>query len=218
VVAGRPVGSVTFVEDDITASTLEPATFDLIVSFEVLEHVARPADAFAAMARLLRPGGVMFHDYNPFFSTIGGHSLSTLDLPWGHARLSDDDVERYLREMRPAEVEQALRFYRDSLNRMTLADLRDAIAGAGLESVAIIPWHQRSLLARQPRRSSPRSGPSIRGSRSRTCWRPSSWSSPESRARQDQRRPRSCQVNRSNPTDRSRNPDSTTSSWGWRVA
>jgi SAM-dependent methyltransferase len=145
--AGQPEGSVTFVEDDVTSSTLEPGSFDLIVSFEVLEHVSKPDDAFAAMARLLRPGGVLYHDYNPFFSMIGGHSLATLDLPWGHARLSDDDVERYLREIRPAEAEQALRFHRESLNRMTLADLRDALHGAGLESTAIIPWFQRSLLA-----------------------------------------------------------------------
>lgn len=144
--ADLPSGSVTFVEDDITTSTLEPGSFDLIVSFEVLEHVQRPPDAFAAMARLLRPGGVMVHDYNPFFSAIGGHSLATLDLPWGHARLDAEDVARYLREIRPAEAEQALRFYRDSLNRMTQADLRAGIAGAGLELLAVIPWHQRALL------------------------------------------------------------------------
>jgi SAM-dependent methyltransferase len=144
--AGRPEGSVTFVEDDITASTLEPGSFDLIVSFEVLEHLQRPNDAFAAMARLLKPGGLMYHDYNPFFSSIGGHSLVTLDLPWGHARLDPEDVERYLREIRPAEAEQALRFYRDSLNRMTLVDLDAAIAAAGLEPIAVIPWFQRSLV------------------------------------------------------------------------
>ena len=144
--AGVPPGAVTFMEDDITASTLEPGSFDLIVSFEVLEHVQRPRDAFAAMARLLRPGGVMYHDYNPFFSSIGGHSLATLDLPWGHARLDDADVERYLADIRPAEAEQALRFYRESLNRMTQADLRSEIAAAGLELVAVIPWYQRALL------------------------------------------------------------------------
>lgn len=144
--AGRPEGSVTFVEDDVTISALETASFDLIVSFEVLEHLQRPGDAFAAMARLLRPGGVAYHDYNPFFSSIGGHSLATLDFPWGHARLDGDDVERYLREIRPTEAEQALRFYRGSLNRMTLADLRSAISAAGLELVALIPWYQRSLL------------------------------------------------------------------------
>jgi SAM-dependent methyltransferase len=130
--AGRPEGSVTFV--------------DLIVSFEVLEHLQRPNDAFAAMARLLKPGGLMYHDYNPFFSSIGGHSLVTLDLPWGHARLDPEDVERYLREIRPAEAEQALRFYRDSLNRMTLVDLDAAIAAADLEPITVIPWFQRSLV------------------------------------------------------------------------
>jgi SAM-dependent methyltransferase len=146
VMAGRPEGSVTFVEDDISNSRLEPGSFDLIVSFEVLEHVQRPAAALEAMARLLRPGGLIYHDYNPFFSNIGGHSLATLDLPWGHARLDGDDVERYLREIRPAEADQALRFYRDSLNRMTLGELRDGLAAAGLEALAIIPWYQRSLV------------------------------------------------------------------------
>lgn len=145
-IAGVAEGRVTFVEDDITASSLEPGSFDLIVSFEVLEHVRRPADALAAMARLLRPGGLMYHDYNPFFSALGGHSLATLDLPWGHARLDPEDVERYLREIRPAEADQALRFYQDSLNRMTQSDLRAAIDGAGLELLAAIPWHQRALV------------------------------------------------------------------------
>ena len=147
VAAGIDLRRVTFVEDDITASALEPGGLDGIVSFEVLEHVSRPSEAFAAMARLLRPGGVMYHDYNPFFSLIGGHSLATLDVPWGHARFDDHDVDRYLREIRPTEADQALRFYRDSLNRMTLADLRAAVEAAGLELLALIPWHERALLA-----------------------------------------------------------------------
>ena len=60
--------------------------------------------------------------------------------------LVDPDVERYLREIRPTEVDQALRFYRDSLNRMTRADLTVALEAAGLETVTIIPWTQRSLV------------------------------------------------------------------------
>lgn len=147
-VAGAAPGAVTFVEDDIDDSRLEPGTFDAVVSFEVLEHLQDPPAAFAAMARLLRPGGVMYHDYNPFFSAIGGHSLCTLDVPWGHARLGAEDVTRYLREIRPGEAEQALRFYREALNRMTLEDLRAAILAAGLEIVALIPWHDRGLVPR----------------------------------------------------------------------
>ena len=59
---------MTFVEDDITTSSLERGSFDAIVRFEVLEHLANPLDGVAAMARLLRPGGVLYHDYNPFFA------------------------------------------------------------------------------------------------------------------------------------------------------
>ena len=146
VVAGATRGSVEFVEDDITASSLPSGSFDAIVSFEVLEHVRRPEAAFAGMARLLRPGGIVFHDYNPFFSANGGHSLCTLAFPWGHARLDADDFERYLRELRPTEVKQALRFYHESLNRLTHADLRAAIAAAGLELVGLIPWNDRRLV------------------------------------------------------------------------
>jgi SAM-dependent methyltransferase len=147
-VAAVPPGRVDFVEDDITDSGLDPGSFDAIVSFEVLEHVQRPGAAFAAMARLLKPGGIVYHDYNPFFSTNGGHSLCTLDFPWGHARLDDPDFERYLREIRPTEVDQALRFYRESLNRLTLAELRTAIAEAGLELAGVIPWSDRTLVPR----------------------------------------------------------------------
>jgi SAM-dependent methyltransferase len=147
-VAGAASASVRFVEDDIATSSLTSGGFDAVVSFEVLEHVRWPEAAFQSMARLLRPGGLLYHDYNPFFSAVGGHSLCTLDFDWGHARLSDEDFERYVKELRPDEATQTLRFYRENLNRMTLADLRDAMARAGLEILAIIPWFERGLASR----------------------------------------------------------------------
>jgi len=145
-VAGITSGRVLFVEDDIANSALEPASFDAIVSFEVLEHVESPRAAFASMARLLAPGGVAYHEYNPFFSVLGGHSLCTLDMAWGHARLEPDDFQRYLVELRPGEADQALRFYRENLNRLAFADLRLVVAQAELELVALLPWSDRALV------------------------------------------------------------------------
>ncbi len=99
------------------------------------------------MRRLLRPGGLAYHVYNPFLSVSGGHSLCTLDFPWGHGRLDRADFERYLVERRPDDADQALRFYLENLNRMTMADLRSGIESAGLDLVALLPWLDRSLLA-----------------------------------------------------------------------
>lgn len=70
---------VRFLEDDICSSSLESQSADAIVSWEVLEHLKSPARAFEQMFRLLKPGGIAFHEYNPFFSQDGGHSLCTLD-------------------------------------------------------------------------------------------------------------------------------------------
>ena len=88
----------------------------------------------------------MYHDYNPFFAANGGHSLCTLDFPWGHARLDAADFKRYVADLRPDEFDQALRFYSESLNRMTRAELRDSIADAGLDLLHVLPWSDRALV------------------------------------------------------------------------
>jgi hypothetical protein len=60
-------------------------------------------------------------------------------MPWGHARLSDADFERYIRTVRPEEAKADLDFYREGLNRMTIADLRRTAAGAGFEVLDVRP-------------------------------------------------------------------------------
>jgi SAM-dependent methyltransferase len=137
----QDVPKVRFVEDDITVSSVPSKSRDVIVSWEVLEHITNPNDAFKEMARILKPGGFAFHEYNPFFSVDGGHSLCTLDFPWGHARISDEDFERYLDEVRPEQKDVSLSFFRNNLNRMTQSHLKDCIKENGLRLVSIIPWY-----------------------------------------------------------------------------
>lgn len=84
--------------------------------------------------------GIAFHEFNPIFSQDGGHSLCTLDIPWGHAGLSPKDFERYLREIRPSEEKVAKRFYSENLNRMTTTDLRRHATDAGFTPLSILPW------------------------------------------------------------------------------
>ncbi|HKJ36344.1 MAG TPA: class I SAM-dependent methyltransferase [Solirubrobacterales bacterium] len=54
--AGLP--NLELVEDDITASRLEPG-FDLVLCSEVIEHVEHPAAVLSGIRALLRPGGTL---------------------------------------------------------------------------------------------------------------------------------------------------------------
>ena len=113
----------------------EDASLDAVVSFSTLEHLTDVACALAEQRRVLRPGGVAYHAYDPWLSPFGGHALCTLDFPWGHARLSPAETERYLAELRPHEAPIAIRFYREGFQerRLTLAEMRETFAAAGLD-------------------------------------------------------------------------------------
>lgn len=131
---------VEFVNDDICNSTVADESQDLICSWDVLEHIHDPAKAISEMYRILKPGGYIIHEYNSFFSLNGGHSKCTLDIPWGHARLSDADFERYIDEVRPEEKSVAMPFFRQGLNRMTRAQLIQHLKGNKFDVLSIVPY------------------------------------------------------------------------------
>lgn len=140
-VSAQAAPRVRFIEDDICTSSVPDESVDVIVSWEVLEHITNPDEAFKQMSRVLKKGGFAFHEYNPFFSVDGGHSLCTLDFPWGHARLDDKDFERYYDELRPDEKAVSLSFFRNNLNRMTLSHLNKCMKDNGLVPLSVIPWY-----------------------------------------------------------------------------
>lgn len=51
--------NLELVTDDVTASKLEPASFDLVLCSEVVEHVPDPAAAVQGIHGLLKPGGTL---------------------------------------------------------------------------------------------------------------------------------------------------------------
>lgn len=119
---------------DITKETpLPSAYFDVVYSSSVVEHLNNLPQAFEEITRLLRPGGISIHKYDPYFHPLGGHSLGTLDSPWGHVRLSKSEILDYIQVMRPLEAEAAIPWVRSALYpEHTQSQVQSAVTGAGL--------------------------------------------------------------------------------------
>ena len=72
------------VHGPITADTFEPGSFDVITAFEVFEHLRDPHSEAGLLARLLRPGGLLY--CAPVHSVVK-MTLSDHDVP-AHALVS----------------------------------------------------------------------------------------------------------------------------------
>ena len=140
------VPKVSFVDDNINNTQLPHESYDLIVSWETLEHVTDPSAALLNMKNLLKSGGIIYHEYNPFFCLTGGHSLCTLDFPWGHALLNEEEMNNYLVQFRINEFDLAMKFYKESLNRMCMKDVLQISKTLDLEVLALIPWIEKDHL------------------------------------------------------------------------
>jgi SAM-dependent methyltransferase len=127
------------VEDNITETYFREGSFDWVFSWLTFEHVMDPGRVISNIARLLRPGGIFYSMYNPFFCLNGGHSLCILDFSWGQVLQNPEDFERYLDEFRPREKEQAREFFTQNLNRMTLNEVQEYLIAAGLDILLFLP-------------------------------------------------------------------------------
>lgn len=132
--------NVTFVDDDICNSRLKNSSFDLICSWDVLEHIINPLDAFKNIHNLLNENGIAIHEYNPFFSLSGGHSACTIDFPWGNVLLNSNDFKRFNEEKQPSRLKTSLSFYKTGLNRMTISDLERYCNESQLEIISLIKF------------------------------------------------------------------------------
>jgi SAM-dependent methyltransferase len=86
---------------------LQANTFDIVVCASLIEHVAEPQQLVAELARIARPGGVVYVSFPPFYSPRGGHQFSPF---------------HYLGERRAIALSQRLRGRKSDWVRNTYPD------------------------------------------------------------------------------------------------
>jgi 2-polyprenyl-3-methyl-5-hydroxy-6-metoxy-1,4-benzoquinol methylase len=157
--AERGVTSCTFTSGHAERIPYEDERFDVVLSEDVLEHVADPAAAVRECRRVLRPGGIMIAKF-PSFRMMFAHHLDRA-LPWPglHYLLPMKTWAAGLNEARE-DPAWGLRFqpfdaivstpYCSSitanLNGMTLADFRSVLADVGMRvrALELVPFRPQS--------------------------------------------------------------------------
>jgi SAM-dependent methyltransferase len=122
---------VEFAVMDATRMDFENASFDVVWSRAALEHLVPLDRALQEIARVVRPGGVVHHAIDPFFWARGCHAKAVVDLPWAHARLSDEDFRRFVEQRdSPGRAERMVHSL-SALNQLTVDEWREALLRDG---------------------------------------------------------------------------------------
>jgi ubiquinone/menaquinone biosynthesis C-methylase UbiE len=108
------LSKVVFVESDAQSQIFRDGLFDIVVSFNALEHVPDPGAAFREVLRVAKPGALVFLQFDPIWtSPAGNHFSHFVEEPWAHLKYSteefglkmrvagatDDDVSEFCRAM-----------------------------------------------------------------------------------------------------------------------
>tara|TARA_X000001036_G_scaffold349584_1_gene330140 strand:- start:3604 stop:4653 length:1050 start_codon:yes stop_codon:yes gene_type:complete len=107
-------------------------SYDYIFSYATFEHLMNPLKALKNMYNILNKGGICIHIYHPFFCEDGAH-FDCFDFPWGHVRLSEKDIKKYIDQYWVEDSKMINHRLFNTINRMTLADLRRYSILAGFE-------------------------------------------------------------------------------------
>ena len=79
--------------DMADATPLPTAFFDRVMSFTVWEHIARPLEAIAELARVMRPGGLGWIRASLYRGPTASHRYRDIFFPFPHLLFPDDVVD-----------------------------------------------------------------------------------------------------------------------------
>lgn len=137
----------------IEACDLPDSRFDLIFATATMEHVHNIEAGFAEMARLTKPGGVLWSIASPLWHSPYGHHMAAFEgHPWVHLLYDETTLRDYACEhgIAPPEIDDTIRymFKPAPFNRRPAKDYTAAIAklrGVQIISNSLYPLDARVL-------------------------------------------------------------------------
>jgi len=110
---------------------------DLVYCFDTFEHLDEWPLFLDRVWGALAPGGVAYIHYNPFAGINGAHSPGTVDVPWGHVFLKEDEHLAMVRDADPVNGDANVLFVERFLNRVRLVDVSRRLDSLGADFVLL---------------------------------------------------------------------------------
>lgn len=128
--------TVTFICEDLrTWRPREP--FDVLLSFDALEHIDNPDRFLARMGEFVKPGGIAVLSFGPLFQgPLGDHmwDFFRFQIPWRGVLFSEQAILRVRREFyRPTDPATRYQDIAGGLNLMRFSEFRRYAHAGGWE-------------------------------------------------------------------------------------
>lgn len=107
----------------------DDASFDIVILFDVIEHVKNPLKMMKEAIRVLKPGGILYCEFTPYYSLAGHHLYDISKLPI-HV-LPEKYIKKLVYRKKVKGMFNADAYWNDylSLNKLRIAHFQRSVSG-----------------------------------------------------------------------------------------
>ena len=81
-----------FILADVSKLPFEDGTFDTIVMNDAMEHLSKPVEVLNECHRVLKPKGILYINFPPYYHPYGAHLSDLIGIPWAQIFFDDDTL------------------------------------------------------------------------------------------------------------------------------
>ena len=113
-----------FINKSVHELKVDNEKYDIFY-FKAIEHISDWKGVFSSIRKVSNQKAVLYIKHRSFFSYLGPHRYSSLDIPWGHLLLNDEEYKEYVKEYFPNDSKMMIDFYFNKLTfpRKTVPDM-----------------------------------------------------------------------------------------------
>lgn len=109
----------TLLQMDASKMQFEDGSFDVVFSYDAIEHVRWPDSVLGEALRVLRPGGLVYLDFGPlYFSPLGEHAYDSIPIPYCQFLFTEAQINAYANRLSKPLIDF------DHVNRWSLGQYR----------------------------------------------------------------------------------------------